>query len=237
MRFARLPLALLCCFLGLLLFSTSCGRQSIADESKPIVVATIFNYYDALRAIAGDDAQAVILLTPRTSPHGYSATAKDKTTVSHAKLLVRNGLGLDDWAKSLATDNPRLVQLAIGYSILALENEDEEQDEIDINELIVELINPEIKSVEGERSCSEGCLSLPGVYGIVKRPEIVVVQAQDRDGTLFEIKVNEMTARAVCHEIDHLNGILFTSLVERFLTEEELAEMREQRAQDLETSD
>ena len=87
-------------------FFTSCGKEPAADTGKPIVVATIFNYYDALRAIAGDDAEAVILLTPATSPHDYSATAKDKTTVSRAKLLVRNGLGLDDWARTLATNNP-----------------------------------------------------------------------------------------------------------------------------------
>jgi len=110
------------CFLVLLFaFFTSCGKESVADTGKPIVVATIFNYYDALRAIAGDDAEAVILLTPATSPHGYSATAKDKMTVSRAKLLVRNGLGLDDWAKTLATNNRKLMQLAIGESIRTLE--------------------------------------------------------------------------------------------------------------------
>jgi peptide deformylase len=111
-------------------------------------------------------------------------------------------------------------------------NEDsEEQDapiEFDISEHIIELINPEIISEEGEQTGSEGCLSVPGVYGMVTRPETVLVRAQDRNGETFEIEVNELTARAVCHEVDHLNGVLFTSVAERILTEEELAAMREE---------
>jgi len=109
-----------------------------------------------------------------------------------------------------------------------IEEENEDQIEFDISEHIVELVNPEIVTEDGEQTGSEGCLSIPGVYGIVTRPETVVVRAQDRNGKAFELEVGELTARAVCHEIDHLNGVLFTTLAEKILTEEELAAMREE---------
>lgn len=87
---------------------------------------------------------------------------------------------------------------------------------------IIELINPEIISSEGEQCGSEGCLSVPDQYGLVKRPEKVRVRAQDRNGNWFEAEGEGLTARCFCHEIDHLNGILFTSRAERMLTEEEI---------------
>jgi len=90
---------------------------------------------------------------------------------------------------------------------------------------VVELINPEIISNEGEQTGSEGCLSVPGVYGIVTRPESVEIKAQDRFGNDFKMQGTELTARAICHEIDHLDGKVFLSLVERMLTEEEIAEL------------
>jgi len=90
---------------------------------------------------------------------------------------------------------------------------------------VVELINPEIVSNEGEQTGSEGCLSVPGVYGIVTRPETVKIKAQDRFGNEFELQGTELTARAICHEIDHLDGKVFLSLVERMLTEEEIADL------------
>ena len=87
---------------------------------------------------------------------------------------------------------------------------------------IIELINPEIISSEGEQCGSEGCLSVPDRYGLVKRPEKVRVRAQDRNGNWFEAEGEGLTARCFCHEIDHLNGILFTSRADRMLTEEEI---------------
>ena len=86
----------------------------------------------------------------------------------------------------------------------------------------IELLNPEIVSAEGEQCGSEGCLSVPDQYGLVKRPQKVRVRAQDRSGNWFEVEGEGLTARCFCHEIDHLNGILFTSLAERMLTEEEI---------------
>ena len=86
----------------------------------------------------------------------------------------------------------------------------------------IELLNPEIVSAEGEQCGSEGCLSVTDQYGLVKRPQKVRVRAQDRNGNWFEAEGEGLTARCFCHEIDHLNGILFTSLAERMLTEEEI---------------
>ena len=90
------------------------------------------------------------------------------------------------------------------------------------DEFIYELINPEILETEGEQDGPEGCLSVPGEYGLVKRPMQVKVRAQDRDGNWFEAQGEGLTARCFCHEIDHLNGIVFTSKVERMLSQEEL---------------
>ena len=91
------------------------------------------------------------------------------------------------------------------------------------DEYIIELINPEILETSGEQDGAEGCLSVPGEYGIVKRPMNVKVRAQDRNGNWFEVEGTGLTARCFCHEIDHLDGIVFTSKAERMLTEEELS--------------
>ena len=87
---------------------------------------------------------------------------------------------------------------------------------------VTELVNPEIIESDGEQYGAEGCLSVPGEYGLVRRPMHVKVRAQDRNGELFEVEGEGLTARCFCHEIDHLNGIVFTSKCERMLTEEEL---------------
>jgi len=98
------------------------------------------------------------------------------------------------------------------------------------DEQIVELINPEIIAKSGEQTGTEGCLSIPGIFGIVSRPDLVRVKAQDRFGKVFEIWARGLTARAVCHEIDHLNGVVFTSLTEQLLTEEQLEMLLAERA-------
>ena len=72
----------------------------------------------------------------------------------------------------------------------------------------IELINPEIVEESGEQTGSEGCLSVPGVFGEVTRPNVVTVKAQDRDGKWFKITGKELLARAFCHEIEHLDGKL-----------------------------
>ena len=91
-----------------------------------------------------------------------------------------------------------------------------------------ELINPEIVEQEGEQIGPEGCLSLPNIWGIVTRPEKVKVKAFDRSGKPFELEAEGLLARACCHEIDHLDGILFDSIADRFLSDEEIEEMSEE---------
>ncbi len=81
---------------------------------------------------------------------------------------------------------------------------------IDVGEGLIELINPVIVYESGEQFEMEGCLSIPGIKGKVKRPEKVIVRAQNRKGKTFEMTGTELLAIAFCHEIDHLNGILFT---------------------------
>ena len=93
---------------------------------------------------------------------------------------------------------------------------------VDTGEEVLELINPEILETEGEQVGPEGCLSVPGRYGLVKRPYYAKVRAQDRDGNWYEAEGEELIARCFCHENDHLNGIVYTEVMERFLTEEEL---------------
>lgn len=93
---------------------------------------------------------------------------------------------------------------------------------VDTGDQILELINPALVETDGEQEGPEGCLSVPGKYGLVKRPYYAKVRAQDRDGNWYEAEGEELIARCFCHELDHLDGIIYTEVMERFLTEEEL---------------
>ena len=90
---------------------------------------------------------------------------------------------------------------------------------------VLELVNPKIIAFSGEQEGNEGCLSFPGQWGIVKRPEYVKVKAQNRFGEAFEAEGKGLLARAFCHEIDHLNGIVFKEVAERMLTKKEINQM------------
>lgn len=90
---------------------------------------------------------------------------------------------------------------------------------------VLELINPEIISQSGEQTGLEGCLSVPGKWGIVTRPNVVKVRAQDREGNWFEVEGEGLTARAFCHELVHLDGHLYTEVADRMLTPEEVEAM------------
>ncbi len=96
---------------------------------------------------------------------------------------------------------------------------------VDTGEQILELVNPTLLETDGEQVGAEGCLSVPGKYGLVKRPYYAKVRAQDRDGNWFEVEGEELIGRCFCHELDHLDGIVYTEVMERFLTEEELEAM------------
>jgi len=123
-------------------------------------------------------------------------------------LIEANGLGLAAPQVGVL----RRVVLVVDTSV-----ESESYDD-----MMIELVNPEIIAKSGEQTGSEGCLSVPGVYGVVTRPDMVRVRAQDRYGESFELWGKQLTARAICHEVDHLDGIVFTSLTDQFLTEEDL---------------
>ncbi len=98
---------------------------------------------------------------------------------------------------------------------------------IEVNEgEVLELINPKIIAYAGEQEGLEGCLSLPGQWGIVKRPMHVTVRALNRYGEEIEYRGSELLARAFCHELDHLDGKLYNSAADRMLTKEELEELQ-----------
>ncbi len=92
----------------------------------------------------------------------------------------------------------------------------------------LELINPEIVETSGEQEGQEGCLSLPGEWGVVRRPDFVKVRAQNRKGQWCMYKGEGLKARCFCHEIDHLDGIVFTDRAKRMLSEEELRRLKEE---------
>lgn len=104
-------------------------------------------------------------------------------------------------------------QVGVLRRVCLVMNEDEE---------ILELVNPEIIYTEGEQTGLEGCLSVPGKYGEVTRPNFVRVRAQDRHGAWFEAEDEGLTARCFCHEIEHLDGHLFVEHTDRLLEGEEL---------------
>ena len=126
---------------------------------------------------------------------------------------------LDDMRETLARANGMgLAAPQVGILrrvVLVMNSRDE----------VLELVNPVILSQEGEQDGLEGCLSVPGYYGMVKRPMKVRVRAQDRYGKEFEVEDVEQTARCVCHELEHLDGHLFSEHAEKLYTVEELDEM------------
>ena len=111
-------------------------------------------------------------------------------------------------------------QVGILRRVCVVLNEDDE---------VIELVNPEIIFTDGEQTGLEGCLSVPGKYGVVTRPEVVRVRAQDRNGDFFEVEDSDLTARCFCHEIEHLDGHLFIEHTDHLMTEEELQEFIRQQ--------
>lgn len=102
---------------------------------------------------------------------------------------------------------------------------------------VIELVNPVIVASEGEQTGLEGCLSIPGRYGIVTRPYLVRVRAQDRDGAFFEIEDEDLTARCFCHEIEHLDGHLYTEHCDHLLSDEEVEQYIKDHPEQFEEED
>ncbi|MCD7902989.1 MAG: peptide deformylase [Oscillospiraceae bacterium] len=129
---------------------------------------------------------------------------------------------LDDMAETLRkAEGVGLAAPQVGVlrrAVLVLETNVPEGEE----ERIIELVNPEILECSGEQSGLEGCLSYPGVYGWVSRPDHVRLRAQDRNGAWFEVEGDGLTARAFCHELDHLEGVMFDEVADHIMSEEEL---------------
>jgi peptide deformylase len=138
--------------------------------------------------------------------------------VSHPveKFDARLGDLIDDMRETLIdSGGVGLAAPQIGILrrvVLVMDEEDE----------ILELVNPTLIHQEGEQTGLEGCLSVPGLYGEVTRPMKATVRAQDRFGDWFEVEGEELIARCFCHELDHLDGIVYTEVMDRYLTEEEL---------------
>lgn len=112
-------------------------------------------------------------------------------------------------------------QIGILRRVVLVLNEEEE---------LIELVNPELIAEDGVQEGMEGCLSLPGYWGEVTRPNWVKVKAQDRNGNWFEVEGSELTARCFCHELDHLDGRLYSQLCDRLYSTEELEAMEEEEA-------
>ena len=116
---------------------------------------------------------------------------------------------LDDMRETLAeADGVGLAAPQVGVlrrAVLVIETNHADDEE----DMLLELINPEIIASEGSQMCIEGCLSVPGKRGKVERPAVVRVHAQDRDGNHIELEGEEFLANAICHELDHLDGILY----------------------------
>lgn len=135
---------------------------------------------------------------------------------------------LDDlYDTMVATDGVGIAAPQIGEDVrVAIVDLGDGQDTI-------EMINPEVVAIGGSEIDIEGCLSFPDLYGEVERPYYVKIEAQERDGSIYELEAEDFTARAILHEIDHLNGVLFNSKITRIVTLEEIEEI-ERNAEEIE---
>ena len=142
------------------------------------------------------------------------------------KFDEKLGRLLDDMKETLAHANGAgLAAPQIGIlrrAVIVVDGEDQ----------MLELVNPEIIATEGEQEGFEGCLSVPGRWGVVKRPMKAKVKAQDRHGNWFEAEGEEIVARCFCHELEHLDGHLFTERAPKLYTTEELDKLMEEQEEE-----
>ena len=155
-----------------------------------------------------------ILERPTTAVKKFDADLEQLTEDMFASMYAAQGVGL---AAPQIGLNLRIavVDVAAGKN----------------SEAKIVLANPEIIHAEGEKREEEGCLSIPGFRGYVVRPQFVTIRAQDAKGESFEIRGEDLLARAFCHEIDHLNGILFLqhlSMLKRDMIRRKIKKLRKQ---------
>lgn len=133
---------------------------------------------------------------------------------------------LDDMHDTMvAADGVGLAAPQIGEAVrVAIVDMGEGQD-------IIEMVNPVVTAIGGSEIEVEGCLSFPGLYGEVERPFFVRIEAQERDGSLYELEAEDYEARAILHEIDHLNGVLFESKIIRVVDPSEFEEEDEEASE------
>lgn len=146
---------------------------------------------------------------------------KCKTVTTFDKNL---GILLDDMHETMIeADGVGIAAPQVGIGLrVAIVDFREGQDRI-------EMINPELALFEGAETDIEGCLSFPGIYGEVERYDHIKIKAQERDGSWYELEAEGYEARAILHEMDHLDGILFTSKITKYISQEELDELIQQQ--------
>lgn len=163
----------------------------------------------AIRNIVTNDKDAIFLAKKSRPVEKFDARLATLLDDMGETLHSANGVGL------------AAVQVGILRRIVV----------IDIGDGVKELVNPVVVEKSGEQESLEGCLSVPGKWAMTKRPKHVKVQAQDRNGKTFEYEGDDLLATVSCHEIDHLDGILFLKHVVRMLSEEELEKMSSSEAE------
>ena len=189
------------------------GVESVSWLSLPSIIKALWRA-DLLISGGGSLLQNV---TSRRSLYYYLAIIFLAVIMRKKVMLYAQGIGpiiggLAEFAMRVIGNRVDLITVR-GAKLLA---------QADVVIYAGSLVNPELLETDGEQEGAEGCLSVPGKYGLVKRPYYAKVRAQDRNGEWFEAEGEELIARCFCHELDHLDGIVYTEVMERYLTEEEL---------------
>ncbi|HJF32837.1 MAG TPA: peptide deformylase [Sporosarcina psychrophila] len=155
----------------------------------------------------------------------HPAPVLQKQCIEVVKFDKKLSRLLDDMHDTMvAADGIGLAAPQIGEAVrVAIVDMGEGQD-------VIEMVNPVVTATGGSEVEVEGCLSFPDLFGEVERPFFVRIEAQERDGSLYELEAEDYEARAILHEIDHLNGVLFDSKIIRVVDPSELEETVEEEA-------
>lgn len=159
---------------------------------------------------------------------GGTTLAIRKIVMYPAEILEKRCLKVTKFDRKLAKVLDDMYETMIKYDGVGLAAPQIGMDlriaivDIDDESGTIEMMNPKILETSGEQTGPEGCLSFPGIYGDVTRPFYVKIEALDRKGRKYTLEAEDFLARAIQHELDHLDGILFTSKVIRYLDEQEL---------------